>query len=259
MNTEIQEPVRIFVGTSPNGEDAEAEMVLEYSLRKHSSRPVDITWMRLSRDPRSIWYSGKYGRSGWRTRKWTTPFTGFRWAIPEACNFHGKAIYMDVDMVNLHDISELYSLTFEEDKAIMARPGLKSNYRFCVMLMDCEKLKTVLPPARKLQRLKQGHRQITDMLLNSNYIQTLDPRWNCLDGEDLAIHEIWHLHYTKMASQPWKPAWYPGVTEGHARPEIADLWFQYKQEAMAHNWWPKKPDPPYGAVKIHLRKGRKKA
>ena len=256
MKNEIQEPVRVFIGTSPNGEDAEAEMVLEYSLRKHSSRPIDITWMRQSRDSRSIWHCG---RRGWRTGKWTTPFTGFRWAIPEACNFQGKAIYMDVDMINLHDINELFSLTFAEDKVIMARPGLKSNYRLCVMLMDCEKLKAFIPPVKKLQRLKRGHRQISDTLLNSDYIQTLDSRWNCLDGEDLAIDDIWHLHYTKMASQPWKPAWYLGEAEAHARPEIADLWFQYKEEAMANTWWPKKPNPPFGAFNIHLRKGRKKA
>ena len=256
MNDERQEPIRIFIGTSPNGEDAEAEMVLEYSLRKHSSRPLDITWMRQSRDTRSIWHCG---RGGWRTDKWATPFTGFRWAIPEACNFQGKAIYMDVDMINLFDINELYSLTFAENKAIMARSGLKSKYRLCVMLMDCEKLKDILPPVKKQQRLKHGHREISNTLLKLDCIQTLDSRWNCLDGADLAIDEIWHLHYTKMASQPWQPAWYLGEAEAHARPEIADLWFQYKEEAIANTWWPKKPDPPFGAFKVHLRKGRKRA
>src|SRR6478609_8300859 len=93
------ETVRIFVGTSANGEDAEAEMALEWSLKARSSLPVVITWMRLSRDPASIW-------SGWESSKWATPFSAFRWAVPAACGFMGRAIYMDVDMVAVADIAE---------------------------------------------------------------------------------------------------------------------------------------------------------
>ena len=48
--------IRIFVGCDPNDCDLEQMMVLEYSARKHASRPVEITWMRLSRDPASPWY-----------------------------------------------------------------------------------------------------------------------------------------------------------------------------------------------------------
>ena len=44
------EPIRIFVGTSANNEDAEAEMVLEYTLRKNTTHPLDITWMRQTKD-----------------------------------------------------------------------------------------------------------------------------------------------------------------------------------------------------------------
>ena len=47
------EPVRIFIGTSANGEDAEAEMTYEYSLRSNCSRPIEITWMRQTLDKMS--------------------------------------------------------------------------------------------------------------------------------------------------------------------------------------------------------------
>ena len=66
-------PVRVFVGCAPNHEDAESQAVLEHSIRKHASLPVDITWMKLSRDPVSPF-------SGWNTELWPTPFSGFRWA-----------------------------------------------------------------------------------------------------------------------------------------------------------------------------------
>ena len=46
----MSDAVRIFIGTSANGEDAEAEMVYEYSLRKNASVPIEITWMRQTRD-----------------------------------------------------------------------------------------------------------------------------------------------------------------------------------------------------------------
>ena len=40
---------------------------------------------------------------------WATPFSVFRWAIPHVCNFEGKAIYMDVDMIARDDIAKLWN------------------------------------------------------------------------------------------------------------------------------------------------------
>ena len=51
----MQDKIRIFIGTSANGEDAEAEMTYEYSLRKNTKREVDITWMKQTHDESSIW------------------------------------------------------------------------------------------------------------------------------------------------------------------------------------------------------------
>ena len=97
----MADKVRVFVGCAPNGDDAESQAVLSYTARKHTTGPLWITWMVLSRDPASPW-------SGWRTDHWTTPFTGFRWAIPEVCGFKGRAIYMDSDMIVRADLRELW-------------------------------------------------------------------------------------------------------------------------------------------------------
>lgn len=93
--------IPVYVGCSANHEDAEAQAVLEHTLRRHASRPVEITWMRLSRDPAS-----PFSRTRWDISTWATPFSGFRWGVPSfTC---GRAIYVDVDFVFLADVAELF-------------------------------------------------------------------------------------------------------------------------------------------------------
>ena len=62
--------VKLFVGCCSNGEDAESMAVLEYSVKKNSSLPVDITWMMQTHDETSPYY-------GWATETWATPFLVF--------------------------------------------------------------------------------------------------------------------------------------------------------------------------------------
>ena len=124
--------LNIFIGTSPNGEDSEIEKVYEYTLLKNTQSNLSITWMKLN-NQLDIW-------SGWNTKKWFTPFSGFRWAIPHACNFEGRAIYTDVDMINLRDIKELYEIDLQ-GKPFAARKGLRWGHELCVMVIDCNKAK----------------------------------------------------------------------------------------------------------------------
>jgi lipopolysaccharide biosynthesis glycosyltransferase len=57
-------------------------------------------------------------------------FSGFRWAIPESCNFEGRAIYMDADVIVLCDIAELWSHPMQDDAIVIAKGG-KSSARLC--------------------------------------------------------------------------------------------------------------------------------
>ena len=84
----MSDDIRMFIGSSSNGEDAPIEAVYDYSLNQNCSRDLDIVWMRQTEDVDSFW-------GGWNTPLWSTPFSGFRWAIPEYCNFEGRAIYTD--------------------------------------------------------------------------------------------------------------------------------------------------------------------
>lgn len=223
----MSDKVRIFIGTSANGEDAEAEMTYEYSLRKNTNREVEITWMKQTHDTSSIW-------GGWQTERWSTPFSGYRWAIPEACGFEGRAIYTDCDMINFRDIGDLLD-TDLKGKPVGARRGSRfGGHEFCVMVFDCAAFEPYSIPVDRMKQIAESHhRMISNFAGNDQLVYDLDPKWNCLDGENYAVEDIWHLHYTKMASQPWKPKWFKGTPEKHARPEIADLWYKMRDEASA--------------------------
>ena len=183
----MTDPLRIFVGSSPHNLDMESDIVLEHSIRKHASIPVEITWMRQGEG--LFW-------TGWRTEEWATPFSGFRWAVPAACGFQGRAIYMDNDIVVLGDVAELAGADLG-GKPIMARwPG-----RLCVSVWDCEAAREALPPVGRLREDPESHARLQNTI-GRGYIAKLDPRWNCLDGEDVPLADIKALHFTDMSTQP---------------------------------------------------------
>lgn len=209
--------IKIFVGTSANGEDAVAEKTLEYSLRKHSSEPIEVIFMRNNDS-----YMGYFNSS-----TWATPFTNLRWTIPEYCNFTGKAIYMDVDQLNLKDISELYHIDLQ------GKPFASREDRLCVMVIDCAAMRPLLQPVSVIKNTPTyGNNIYWEIVKKSHHF---DPRWNCLDGEDRPISDIWHLHFTSMPTQPWKPAWFRGIPKQHWRQDLVDLWNQYRIEAYANS------------------------
>jgi len=254
---------KIFIGTSSNNEDAAIESIYEYTLRKNASSDLDITWMRQSNDLSSIW-------SGWDSTKWFTPFSGFRWAIPEICKFKGRALYTDVDMINFVDICKLFEIdlldrpfgsrfikaqntpfpTFQFKNLMKFQNPIKINrfsgFQPCVMLIDCEKAKNILDPI-SLQKTKASihnsymHSFIKKpLLLKSQFFTEIDPRWNCLDGENLPIDEMFQLHFTNMSTQPWKPEWFTGERKAHPREDIVDLFYELLEEASQHGFKPKK-------------------
>mgnify|MGYP001084895646 CR=1 FL=1 len=215
--------IKIFIGSSPNGEDREIERIYEYSLRKHCSESLDIQWMKIDKDKSNIW-------GGWNTSKWFTPFSGFRWAIPHFCNYKGKAIYTDVDMINFRDIKELYYMDMN-NKPFAARKGKRWGYEFCVMVIDCAKAKEHIWDIEKLKNNEQSHSFHRKKFSESNeLIQPIDKRWNCLDGEDLQLTEIYQLHFTNMSTQPWKPTWYKGESQEHPRDDIIEIYSKLRQE-----------------------------
>lgn len=226
MNT--SDPIRLFIGSSSNGEDVPIEAIYEHTLRENTERELEIVWMRQTRDMENFWGIEKDA-----TQRWPTPFSGYRWMIPEYCEFKGRAIYTDCDMINFRDIGDLWD-TDLKGKPVAARKGYRfGGHEFCVMVIDCEKMGDLVSvPARRQKSNPEFHvRMIGKFSGNDNFVEELDPRWNCLDGEDREVDDMYQLHWTNMATQPWEPWWFTGTAEEHPRKDLVELFEQKLIEA----------------------------
>jgi hypothetical protein len=236
--------IRIFVGTPANNEDLESQAVLEWSIRKHASEPIELTWMKASNDPKSMWY-------GWLKRSWATPFSGFRWSIPEACEFKGRAIYLDIDMILMADIAELWNHPIEAPAFCVA----KNPQTFCCTLFDCARSRDHIPPVKRIK---------TEYALYAHLKRKFPPggvqpfgngNWNCLDGEqyaDIRNPEIKIVHCTSIPTQPQLrhalarlaatggQHWSRDKPRPHWRKDIPALFDEMLDEAKANGYPPEK-------------------
>lgn len=190
--------IRLFIGCSANGEDAEAQALLEYTLRKHhAADDIELHWMMLSRDPVSPWYSAK--NAGWNTVGWATPFSAFRWAIPHVCNYNGRAIYMDVDQIFMADVAELWAQEIPLNKCMLTKDEVHS----CVILFDCERAKKFVGNFDTLRRTEGFYRTIRKAIAPA--AARFAGNWNCLDGDayqTILDPQIKVIHFTKVETQP---------------------------------------------------------
>jgi hypothetical protein len=238
----ITEPIKVFVGCAPNGEDAESMMVLEYSIKKHCSMPVDIVWMMISDDPESFWY-------GWDSSGWATPFSAFRCGIPEYCDFRGQAIYMDSDMMVLADLAELWNNPWESDTAIVQARG---SWRLCVCKFHNERCRDnpAWPRVAQIKKYPDLYGRVYRLISDTDSLrQEFGTAWNNLDGEnDTPLSEIKILHYTDMSSQPQlkyaiprleregKKHWFDGQVKQHKRADVQELFDTLYQEAIQNGY-----------------------
>jgi hypothetical protein len=252
--------IHVYVGSSPNGEDAESLLVLEHSLRTNTSGPVEIHWMQLSHDPTSPWFSdGQSG--GWNTLQWPTPFSGFRWGIPWAAKYEGKAIYMDSDMIIQTDLRELWDLPIG-NKLVAA----KSLDRFCVCLWNNKVYGELvergrLPNPEKARLDPNYHNRMKNIFYgNPHLVHIFDPMWNNFDGQDRPIEDAKILHYTDMSSQvhqkyavprlkaAGQKHWFDGDTRAHWRDDVQALFDFWYNKALAEGRTVDQyiPENPYG-------------
>lgn len=243
QNTTPLEPVRIFIGSEIGNE--KAEKALHWSIINTSSGPVEVNWMN-DKYKGSIW-------DGWNKRRehrkqdtgegWKTNFSAFRWAIPELCNFNGRAIYLDVDQIVLKDIRQMWSLRFGQSAALAI-----NLFRTDVMLMKCKRFNADWwPRIEKMKPSGKVQASYRRVAYNKGKIGKLDPIYNCLDGEFWDPNKTRLVHYTEMSTQPWRP--FPENMEykPHPVPELELLWNQHYAAALefekTHNIKLGSPDP----------------
>jgi hypothetical protein len=220
--------IRVFIGS---GEQSRIERkVLVHSLRTNTRRPLDVfvfngTHNAIERDdeppvPAPLALSLKY-RS-------ITEFSLYRYLIPELAGFRGRAIYLDSDMICLHDIGELADLPLDGRDFLALREAQESGgertWGLSVMLIDCERCRFDLPAI--FGDIDAGHYTYTEFsqmarrfLARRPYrVGELDPRWNALDRWDRDTRLI---HYTNLRTQPWKFPRHP----------YGELWFSWFEAA----------------------------
>jgi hypothetical protein len=210
--------IRLYIGTSPNHEDAEAQSVVEWTARKYCSRQIKVHWLKMEREGLL---------AGWESSLWATPFTGYRMAVPEMCEFEGRAIYCDVDFMILQDLSELWCQPIPFPAVALAR----SAKRMCVTVWDCARARLALPRVSEMK--KDGGMSAKQLFWSRpNLLHPFSGTWNCLDGEDLPIDQIKACHFTRMATQPHlslamsrlakegRSHWFDGAARRHPRLDL---------------------------------------
>ncbi len=105
--------LRIFIGW--DSRFPEPADVLRYSLLKHSSIPLEIHYLKLN----ELDINRKHDPLA------STEFTYSRFLVPHLCNFQGKALFLDNDMLCLGDVKEIADL----DMSYYALRVVKHDYQ----------------------------------------------------------------------------------------------------------------------------------
>jgi hypothetical protein len=217
-------PMRIFVG----GDETEqvAAKVLEYTIRKHASGPVDVTIMRdyeipVPKDPKN------------RSR---TKFSFYRFKIPQLCGHRGRALYIDSDMQVFRDVAELWRIPFGDRKVLCTYQkspppawkdvsSFKPGRQFSVMLLDCDRLPWHIEDV--IAGLDKGRYAYADLLFDMCLVEKneigedMPVEWNHL--ETYVPGQTALTHFTVVPTQPWKTDNTP----------LNSLWMDAYEEAVA--------------------------
>mgnify|MGYP005817962865 FL=1 len=209
------ELIRVFIATTPDEATAKSDLVLEYTILKHASQPVEITWMRTGDDGWDDWNTDWGGTP--KRGRWTMPFGLYRYAIPELMRFQGRAIYLDSDQMLFDDIAELYN------QKLSAPWKCISNDRTDVSVINCAAFggASWWPSLAAMKATPENGVYYRKILKEKGFIDpTLSKEWNSFDGD------VWPcklLHFTEIDTQPWKP-WPTIQYRRHPRPDIVKLW-----------------------------------
>ncbi len=197
-------PIKIYLGTQ--AEQNLATAVLSYSIVSHTRQPVQITPLYQAVEAANIQIPTPQNPQ----LKPRTPFTFQRFAIPALCQYQGKAIYLDSDMLVFRDISEIWQQPFAQvdgttaDLLSVPEPvGSARSPQYSVMLLNCQQLTwNVIELVRALEQGTWTYQQfVLEMSPAATKAATLPSGWN--DLERYGNYKTALLHYTDMPCQPW--------------------------------------------------------
>jgi hypothetical protein len=217
------EPMRVFVGADES--QLVAARVLEHSIRKHASRPVEFTTLTdlpvpEPKDPAN------------RAR---TGFSFYRFLIPKLCGYAGRGLYLDCDMQVFADISELWEVPFDGATVLCTNqpeppehwkdnPSFKPGRHLAVMTLDCARLQWDIDDIiRGLDEARYGYKELMNDLCivpDEQIAERIPVEWNSLEHFEPGKTKL--VHYTVVPTQPWKTDKNP----------LAELWMSAYHEAV---------------------------
>lgn len=137
----------------------------------------------------------------------------YRFAIPELCNYEGRALYLDADSLVLTDINELFEWEMGMHGALARKlnPSRSFGYYTSVMLLDNSRLKhwNLTEWAKKIDSDPSLYKETLwaeEKGLNAGDFGTLPDVWN--DSENFS-QETKILGFRNVTTQPWKQPDHP--------------------------------------------------
>ena len=238
----LLEPMRVFCGLDES--QIVAARVLEYSIRKHASRPVRFYPMLnvptpTPKDPKNR------GRTG---------FSFSRFHIPKLAGYKGRALYVDADMQVFGDMAELWEIPFDGAKVMCTRQDeppeqwkdsdwFHPGRQLSVMMLDCERLDWDIEDI--VGGLDEGRYDYQQLMFELCVVEpdeindNIPPVWNHL--EHYVPGETKLLHYTVVPTQPWK----------NDKNPLTELWEPEFKEARAAGDRPRRGGDAAGPSRAH--------
>jgi hypothetical protein len=198
----MAEPIRVFIGGGV--EHWLPATVLEYSIRRHSAPYKVLVYHLLDCEVKVPIPKPRDARN-----HGATSFSFQRFIAPEWCDFQGKSIYLDSDMIVQACICELWHTPIPQGASAINT----GSWQSAVMLIDNTCGWRVSEFIQKLDRGEWSYGPLMNLKYPELRLQPgLNPLWNVIDRPDAKAMDVKRaklLHFTDMGLQPWLNSRHP--------------------------------------------------